>query len=262
MKKKTIVSAILASSLTLAATLGGCSLVTKNVNADLKQEIAEINITKTEAFDKEFEKTFENYGAQYSQYKELLGTTKILKRELLSYFVTTGYSLYQQNGSYKTTFEQLVTQLVNTAAVTQYAATYLLQYKMAHTDGKTAEQVLAEFLAYDSDLGRYEYLLGGKDSIDVKVAEYNLRYSINAALDTYETTILKIESSSAGSDTRTAPTGVDTEQEDYFPAKKNTQGEGYLDKKGNPTLKHEEAAIDYKIYTGYTLDENKDDSEA
>ncbi|MDE6356881.1 MAG: hypothetical protein K2L67_06540 [Clostridia bacterium] len=258
MKKKTIVSAILASSLTLAATLGGCSLVTKNVNADLKQEIAEINITKTEAFDKEFEKTFENYGAQYSQYKELLGTTKILKRELLSYFVTTGYSLYQQNGSYKTTFEQLVTQLVNTAAVTQYAATYLLQYKMAHTDGKTAEQVLAEFLAYDSDLGRYEYLLGGKDSIDVKVAEYNLRYSINAALDTYETTILKIESSSAGSDTRTAPTGVDTEQEDYFPAMKNPNGDGYLDKLGNVTDKLEEAAIDYNIYTGYKLDDNND----
>lgn len=258
MKKKTIVSAILASSLTLAATLGGCSLVTTNVSEDLKQEIAEINITKSEDFDKQFKKAFEGHDSDYAKYKELLGTTKVLKRELLSYFVTTGYSLYQQNGSYKTTFEQLVTQLVNTAAVTQYASTYLLQYKMEHTDGKTAEQVLAEFFAYDSDVGRYEYLLGGKESIDVKVAEYNLRYSINAALDTYETAILKIESSSAGTDTRTAPTGVDTEKEDYFPAKKNPQGEGYIDKLGNVTTKLEEAAIDYNIYTGYKLDDNND----
>ena len=35
--------------------------------------------------------------------------------------------------------------------------------------------------------------------------------------DTFETSILKIESSSAGTEKRTAPSGVDTEKEDYFP---------------------------------------------
>ena len=129
MKKKKFISAILASSLTLAATLGGCSLVSANVGEDLKQEIAEINITKTEDFDNEFKSGFEGHESDYAKYKELLGTTKVLKRELLSYFVTTGYSLYQQNGSYEQTFNTLVTQLVNTAALTQYAATYILQYK-------------------------------------------------------------------------------------------------------------------------------------
>ena len=34
MKKKKFISAILASSLTLAATLGGCSLVSANVGED------------------------------------------------------------------------------------------------------------------------------------------------------------------------------------------------------------------------------------
>jgi len=251
MKKKKIISAILASSLTLAATFGGCSLVTTNVGEDLKQVIAEINITNTEDFDKEFKGAFNGHDDDYAKYKELLGTTQVLKRELLSYFVTTGYSLYQQNNSYEQTFNTLVTQLVNTAALTQYAATYLLQYKMSHTEGKTAEQVLADYLEYDSDVERYEYLLGGKDSVEVKVAEYSLRYSINTALDTYETSLLKIESSTAGTDTRTVPTGVDTEQEDYFPAKKNPEGAGYLNSLGNVTDKIEEAAIDYNIYTGY-----------
>lgn len=253
MKKKKFISAILASSLTLAATLGGCSLVSANVGEDLKQEIAEINITKTEDFDNEFKSGFEGHESDYAKYKELLGTTKVLKRELLSYFVTTGYSLYQQNGSYEQTFNTLVTQLVNTAALTQYAATYILQYKMENAEGKTAEQVLSEYLAFETDVERYEFLLGGKDSIDVKVAEYSLRYSINSALDTFETSILKIESSSAGTEKRTAPSGVDTEKEDYFPAKKNPLGEGYLDNLGNVTDKIEEAAIDYNIYTGYSV---------
>ena len=161
--------------------------------------------------------------------------------------------MYQQNGSYEQTFNTLVTQLVNTAALTQYAATYILQYKMGNAEGKTAEQVLSEYLAFETDVERYEFLLGGKDSIDVKVAEYSLRYSINSALDTFETSILKIESSSAGTEKRTAPSGVDTEKEDYFPAKKNPLGEGYLDNLGNVTDKIEEAAIDYNIYTGYSV---------
>lgn len=244
MKKKRILSAVLASSLTFATAFGGCSLMTTNVSEDLKQEIAEINITKTEEFDKEFKSAFAGHESDYEKYKELLGTTKVLKRELLSYFVTTGYSLYQQNGSYEQTFTQLVSQLVNTAAVTQYAATYLLKYKMEHAEGQNgAATVLDEFLKYDSDVGRYEYLLGGKDSVDVKVAEYSLRYSINTALDTFETSILKIETPSAGDETRTAPTGVDTEQEDYFPAKIDSDGK---------------TVLDYNIYTGYKLDDTND----
>lgn len=250
MRKKRVISAVLAASLTLAATLGGCSLVSSNSGEDLKQVIAEVNITKTENFDKEFKSRFSDYEDEYSQYKEKLGTTAVIKRELLSYFVNVGTSYIQSGYSYEDTFTTLMNQLVNTTALTQYATTYLLWYKMNNTEDATPQSVFSTYMAYEDEAEAYEYLLGGKDSKEVKLAEYSLMYSLNSALDTYETSVLKIESDDAGTDTRTAPSGVNTENDDYFPAKKNSDGE-YLKADGTVTTEKDEAALDYSIYTGY-----------
>ncbi len=240
MRKKRIVCGVVASALALSVTLGGCSsLVSANSNADMKQTIATVNISKAEDFEKE----------GLTAYKDAVGTTSISKRELISYFLNVGYSyLNSYNNDYEKTFTQLVTNLVNTSVITQYSVMYLLKEK--ETEGKTAEQIMQEYNAKTTLAAKYEYVLG-EDSVEVKVAEYSLRVSINNAIDSYEENILEDEDESeAGSDTRTTPGGVDTEKEKFYPRK--TDGEGhYLDETNNVVTDKDKAAIDYNVYTGY-----------
>lgn len=215
MRKKAILSGILAASVTLAATLGGCSLVSANNKADMEQVIATVNISAAKNFDKDLE-----------GFKEAVGETKVIKRELISYFLNVGYSYVQSGYDYKEVFNMLVDALVNNAALTQYSTMYLLKEKSVEEN-----DALAKYLACDTQVAKLEYLLGA-DSDEVKIANYSLMSSVNAAIDSYEKNILDKDSSSSDSSEATVPGGVDSEKDDYYPA----------DKDGK---------VDYNVYTGY-----------
>ncbi len=83
MRKKKIIGALLATTVMSAAILGGCSQVTPNYSADMAQVIAEVNVSKAAALDDELK-----------SYAEAVGTSKVIKRDLIVYFISAG--LYQQ----------------------------------------------------------------------------------------------------------------------------------------------------------------------
>ena len=232
MKKKSIVCGVIASSIAVAATFGGCSLVSTNTAADMNRTIATVDISKAAKFNDEF-----------GDYASAVGETNIIKRELVAYFINYGYSVYQQyyatnpDNAYERTFNSLLDQLVDNAVLVQYSTLYLLKEK-----GEAEADALETYKSLEGEKAKYEYLLGGEDSEDVYIAKYNLYNSINSAIDAQEKKILKEETSSNGTETRTAPTGVDTQKENYYPQKSET-----------------DKSLDYKIYTGYagyTLDES------
>ncbi|MDE7083232.1 MAG: hypothetical protein K2O89_06000 [Clostridia bacterium] len=220
MKKKSIVCGVLASSVALAATLGGCSLVSTNTAADMNQQIALVDISNATALSTEFSEDYVN----------AVGETSIIKRELVAYFINYGYSYVQNYGyTYEQTFNLLLDSLIENAVLVQYSTMYLLKEL-----GKDNPNALNEYVeaSKKGEKEKYEYLLG-ENSKEVKIAKYNLYNSINSAIDTREEEILKKEDSASGTDTRTTPDGVDTQKEDYYPQKS-----------GNDDL-------DYGIYTGY-----------
>ncbi|MDE6666997.1 MAG: hypothetical protein K2K38_01455 [Clostridia bacterium] len=228
MKKKSIVCGVLASSIAVAATLGGCSLVSTNTAADMNQVVAVVDISNSAALDKEFENC-----------KDAVGSTSIIKRELVAYFINYGYSVYQQNNSYEETFNYLLDQLIDNAVLVQYSTMYLLYNKASTKNDKgevvsVDDSIIATYKSKGSDKEKYEYLL---DAEDINIASYNLYYMINSAIDSREKDILKEETSSNGTDTRTTPDGVDAQKENYYPSK--------------------DGKLDYGIYTGYkTVDKD------
>ncbi len=220
MSKKKLISGVIASTVILSATLGGCGLVSANAAADMSQVIAEINVSNAVTLDKELD-----------AYKNTVGTSTVIKRELVAYFLNTGYSYIQSGLSYEQVFTMLMNGLIENGVLTQYATMYLLKEK-AESENLTAQQVISEYESKETEVEKYEYLLGGKDSDDVKIATYSLYSSLNNAIDSYEKNILDEDSSTTGSDKRTTPGGVDTEKENFFP----------VDKDGE---------LDYNVYTGY-----------
>ncbi len=224
MKKKTAAVAVLASCIALTAAFSGCSLVSTNNKADMEQVIARVDITKSDKFGE----------TELSAYSGAIGSTEILKRDLIAYFINVGYSYVQNGSTYADTFNMLVDALVDNAVLTQYSVLALLKDKATNTESAIGydASALTTYNSFTGDVAKYEYLLGGEDSDDVLLAKYSLYSSINSALDSYETTIISEESSYAGTDTRTTPVNLGTEQDDYYP-------------------KAEDGSLDYNVYTGY-----------
>lgn len=228
MKKKSIAVAVTAACITLSATLGGCSLVTKNNTADLAQEIATVDIRKSEKFA----------ASGLKNYEGAIAESSVLKRDLLTAFLNVGASYMNGNSdmSYADVFNMLVNSLVNNEILTQYAIMYCLEDKSTNTESILGYEsdALSKFNAYGDDLqGKYEYLLGGEnnDNNQIKLAKYRWYSSLNSAIDNYEETADE-EEGYKGNETRTTPVNLDTEQDDYFPK----DGDGNLD---------------YNVYTGY-----------
>lgn len=214
MKKKTAAAVALASCITLTATLAGCSLISKDNRLDMEQVIATVDISKSD-------KLPENLSA----YKAAISSTEIVKRELVSYFLNVGYSYIQNGTSYKDTFNMLMDALIDNAVLTQYCTLELLAEDTSVT--------LEEFNAKKNDVEKYVYLLGGEESNEVQLAKYSLFSSLNTAIDNYEKTIIEEDDKYEGSDTRTTPTNLDTEQDDYYPRREDGK------------------TLNYNVYTGY-----------
>ncbi len=228
MNKKQIIGGVLVTAITLSATLSGCSLISTNSEANLTQTIAEVNVTKAKDFD--------TNASDYVAYKSAIGTHKVIKRDLIAYFLNTGYSMVEQGYSYSDVFNMLVQSLTETELLTQYATLYLLK-DISTYKNIPAEDVISTYNAKATYSQKYEYLLTETRRTGevnrVILADYALCAAVNGSLDSYEEVLLEEEDETAGtSDTRTTPTGVDTEQETYYPKKTDE-------------------SLNYGIYTGY-----------
>lgn len=228
MKKKTLMGAVLASAIALSASFAGCSLVSSNANKDMEQVVATVNISTAEGLT-------ERDNLLIEKYKSAVGSTDIIKRDLIAYFLNAGYSQVQSGASYETVFNSLLDGLVDNAVLTQYAIMYVLDYKSGGND----ETVLGEYNSKTTYAEKLEYLLNDPAAYpddsdkDIKIAQYNLYSSLNNAIDSYEESLIEEDEKAAGtSESRSTPSGVDVQQDDYYPAGDNKK-------------------LDYNVYTGY-----------
>lgn len=213
MKKKSLAALTMASCLAFGTTFAGCSLVSTNNRLDMEQVIATVDISKSDKFD----------SADLGTYKSAVSSSDIIKRELVSYFLNVGYSYVQNGTSYADTFNMLVDALVDNAVLVQYSTIELLR---ANPDK------LAQFTAETDEAKKYELLLGEEE---INLATYKLYSSINTAIDNFEKQVIDEEDGYKGTETRTTPVNLNTEQDDFYPYK-TVDGKKVLD---------------YGIYTGY-----------
>ncbi len=216
--KKKKVAAVALSALFVCGALSGCDLVTADSQKDLLQVIAEVDITKGEAFQS---------GGEFENYASVIMPSEVLKRDLVANFMSVGYQYVSTYGyTYADTFELIMESLVNRQIYLQYAMVYFMnsedyEYSVEGLQSATNGDYVDD-LAYQ--IAQLEYFL---DEDEIESAEYSVKVSFNATIDAQETLIINADDDDTEYDTaRTTPTGVDTEVEDYY----------------------DEA---YKIYTGY-----------
>lgn len=231
MKKKAFAAIALTSCIALTATFTGCSLTSTNSRRDMEQVIATVDISKTEKFESEFKNDLEKY-------KSVVNSTNIVKRELVSYFINVGYSYVQNGYTYEYTFNALLDALVNNAILVQYSTVALL-----NEAAESNPSILKDFEDAEGKVAKYELLLDAVDKDAKNLATYKFYSSVNSAIDNYEKSVIEDEDGYKGTETRTTPTNLNTEQDDYYPKKKSADGE-YVEEDGKYVL-------DYHIYTGY-----------
>ena len=207
MKKTTKVAAAVLAAALSASALAGCGLVTTNISKDYAQVIAEVNITNSENFA----------NSEYAEYADVIETAEITKRDMVAYFVSTGYSMMQSYGwTYHDTFTMISETLVNRQIYIQYAMLYLLDDE-SESDITVAgyEAAVEGQTGIDRRLAALAYFL---DEEEEAQALYSTRQLINSTLDSQEETYLDHDHShdDSTSTARTTPTGIDTETEDYY----------------------------------------------
>lgn len=219
--------AIAAVSLALVMGCGmfaGCDLITTDATKDMKQIIAEVDISASADFAAD---------GEFAAYKSAVEKTEISKRDLVASFISNYSSLssYLQSGSasYKDIFDTLSNSLVERQIYLQYAKVYLLKNGALEEESTERETFsLSEYEAltkaeYGSDADRDIALLGffltqeERDRTD-----YNLRAMFNNSIDSIEEDVIKElsgedeDETEYESDVRTLPTGVGTENSDYY----------------------------------------------
>lgn len=223
--------------LAFAGAAAGCdSLIKTDNEADMSRVIAEVNITKENDFAE---------GKKYAAYKDVVEKSngKIYKRDLVSAFLSSGYSSVQSGATYKDTFTKLVETLVARKITVQYSMAYFLDEEGYSVDGYNAyieaqkdelkdveEEKRAQILTL-----KYFLTDGGTaeaDDNDYDRAVYSLKKAVNSSLDSSETSFMRDTDDTASDeidgaeDARSLPTGINTEKSDYY-------------------------TNDYEIYTGY-----------
>ena len=210
MRKTTKVAAVALAAALGTAMFAGCDLISTNLERDYEQVIAEVNISQSEDFAE---------GGKYAAYKDAVSTTEITKLEMVAYFVSTGYSIMQQQGlTYYDTFALISDTLVNRAIYVQYSMVYLLANGNADGGTYTMEKLNAAIDAAETEedkaLAAVAYFLDGDE---IKLAQYRTRVMFNNTIDTQEESIIDAQSDTSSSETaRTTPTGVDTESDTYY----------------------------------------------
>lgn len=244
MKKTTKIAAVALAAAIGCTMFAGCDLLTTNAQKDYNQVIAEVNIAASDDFKD---------GGRYAQYSDVIETSTVSKRDMVAYFVSSGYSYMQNNGlSYYDTFNMIVEALTNQQIYLQYAKVYLLENGDA--DGKTysAEEYRAAVAAAESDedktLAGLTYFLNEEEQARAK---YSVRVMFNNTIDSQEQKFITADSeTSASASVRATPTGIDTENEDYYdPAYRVYTGGNTLASCG--TYEAQEGSTAYTRRRGY-----------
>lgn len=245
MSKKNSIKKAAALMLGLALTVGatGCDFISTDSVKDLEQTVATVNIASMLDGD------FAEYEDDLNAIIELGGIGKdIPKRDLVSYFMSVGYTYVQSYGyTYTDTFNMLLDMLVSRKIVTQYAVVYYLSkgytgyVDFINSDKSSMKTAKAnELLAAHPEVSALKYFLtegGTKKDLFEKVL-YQMNSSINSSLDSSEQNYIneEAEEEHEHATPRTTPTGVDTEKEDFYIAPK-MDGEQEVDR--------------YEVYTGF-----------
>ncbi len=212
MKRRKRAAALAVAAVLACGALAGCdSLITTDVKKDYRQVVATVDISTSADFAE---------GGTFAAYKDVIEPADIIKRDMVASFVGNGYNLMQSYGwSYADTFNTIMESLVNRQVFLQYCMVYLFG---AQGDLYTAEGYKA---AKTDDVAAVAYFLTQEER---DRADYSVRVSVNNTLDTAEEAIIDLEDTEHEHGTvRTLPTGVNTENEDYYAS-----------------------AAEYKIYTG------------
>ena len=231
----------------IALSGAACGFITTDSDADMEQTVAKVNIAKyVENDDK-----LNAYASSLSSLIDSGLSTSIPKRDLISYFLSVGYTYVNSYGyTYKQTFEMLMEMLVSRKIVAQYALAYYLADKEL---GLTAEKCLAfmnaevQALAEGSreralleahpEVSLLKYFLVEGDTTGDKEkqkpylqAVYAHKKAINSSIDSMEQSVIEAEEETHDhGEVRTTPTNAGTEKTDYLPA---------------------DPVKNYKIYTG------------
>jgi len=250
MNKKHSLKKTAALLLGLGFALSGasCGFITTDSDADMEQIVAKVNIANYMEKDD-----------QLSSYASSLATlikkgglsTNIPKRDLISYFLSVGYTYVNSYGyTYKQTFEMLMDMLVSRKIVVQYAlAYYLADKELGLTAEKCLEFINAEVNALAEGAPEREllkahpevsllkyFLVEGDTSGNAEKqkpyhqAVYAHKQAINNSIDSMEESVIKAEEETHDhGEVRTTPTNAGVEKTDYLPA---------------------DPVKNYKIYTG------------
>ena len=226
-------AAALFLGIALTAGATGCSFITTDNQADLEQTVATVDISGKLAKE-------EQYKDVANEVKAVIGkiSTDVLKRDLISYYLSTGYTYVEQYGySYADTFNMLLDGLVSREILIQNAVAYYLKKFDTVSLEKCNEFVAAELAKItDTKLkamiekDHLEVLVlkyfisideeGNTDATETeyKKAEYSLKKSLNDSLDSMEASYITAETEEEEhEEARTLPTGVGTDKEDYLP---------------------------------------------
>ncbi len=230
MNKKNNVKKISALLLGVALAVGstGCDnfILTDN-EKDLAQTVATVNISGSLATPGN---EYESVASEVGQIVANL-STDISKRDLVAYFLSTGYQYVENYGySYADTFNMLMDGLVSREIMIQYAIAYYLKKDSTmnlascneYIEGELAKATAKEKELYAAhpEVLTLKYFLteNGADNEDYDRAVYNLKKSLNSSLDSLEASYIK-EQTEDDEETvtpRTMPTGAATEKSDYY----------------------------------------------
>ena len=254
MNKKQMLKKTAAIFLALGLTVGatGCQFLVTDSMKDLEQIVATVDISEKLASDTEYQNYADEVSTLISEGKL---SADIPKRDLVAYFLNVGYNYVNNYGySYEDTFNMLMDGLTQRKILTQYAVAYFLKKGAESTDSITSfetfktnelngvsDRVKELYEAYPEVLTMKYYLtdFGKTDAESMKAyyeAEYGLLKSLNDSLDAGEANFISEEDEThSHGESRTTPTNVGTEKEDYLPMK--------------------DGKLDYGVYTGRnTLD--------
>lgn len=226
MKKKNLLkkSAVIALSAAFLLSGASCTLFSTDSDADMAQVVAEVDIAKHKDF---------KAGGKYEGYASVVEKANgtILKRDLISYFLNVGSS-YAQSYGYKQTFEMLMKNLINRKVMVQYSMAYYLEQGGEYSvekhnayvsaqENAIADETEKKLTLENPELLTIKYFLteNGTKNDEYDKAVYSLKKAINDTLDSAEENYIKEtseEESETFGDSRTTPTGVGTEQEDFY----------------------------------------------
>ncbi|MBQ8658620.1 MAG: hypothetical protein IJ506_05750 [Clostridia bacterium] len=230
MNKKHTVKKTAALILGLSFALSGaaCGFITTDADADMEQIVAEVNIASYLEKD-------ELYGSYATALSEIIDkggvSTDIPKRDLISYFLSVGYTYVNSYGyTYKQTFEMLMDMLVSRKIVVQYAMAYYLHgglkadecmaYVKSEQDKYAEGSREKALLKAHPEVSVLKYFLteNGADEAAYTQAIYAHKQAINSSIDSMEESIIEAEEETHDhGEVRTTPTNANVEKTDYVP---------------------------------------------